>query len=74
MKNNDLSYFMDKERVLRVIWSTINVKGKVILDFGIGESTEILVKLGAKVIGVDNDIEKSLNILASAFPLLSAIF
>jgi len=41
-------YFDDRERVLREIWSSVNVKGKVVLDFGIDESTEILIKLGAE--------------------------
>ena len=70
MKNNDLSYFMDKERVFREILSTINVKGKVIVDFGIGESTEFLIKLGAKVIGVDNDIGKIVKYSRLNIPLI----
>jgi len=63
-------YFDDRERILREIWSTVNVKGKVVLDFGIGESTEILVKLRAKVIGVDNNIEKIVKYSSLGIPLI----
>jgi len=63
-------YFDDRERVLHEVWSTVNVKGKVVIDFGIGKSTEILVKLGAKVVGVDNNIEKIVKYSSLRVPLI----
>jgi 2-polyprenyl-3-methyl-5-hydroxy-6-metoxy-1,4-benzoquinol methylase len=40
------------------IWQSIKVKGLTVIDFGIGESTEKLAELGARVIVVDKDLEK----------------
>ncbi|MGC8903504.1 MAG: methyltransferase domain-containing protein [Fervidobacterium sp.] len=47
-----------KKRIENEIWSLVNVKDLTVIDFGIGESTERLVDLGAKVIAVDKDFEK----------------
>ncbi len=52
------SYLDDVERVQKEIWSCIDARGLVI-DVGIGESTERLAKLGIDVISIDRDAEKA---------------
>lgn len=59
------TYFEDMERVQEEIWRGINVKGKTVIDVGVGYSTKKLIELGARVVGVDNDLSKiasSMNI------------
>lgn len=55
-KDNISDYESEKNR--EEIWSSVNVKGLTVIDFGVGESTEKLIDLRAKVIAVDRDIEK----------------
>ncbi len=52
------TYLEDLERVRSEIWSLVDVKGKVVVDVGVGESTERLAELGAEVVGVDLDLSK----------------
>ena len=54
-QSQSISYEEDLERVKREIWSSIDVKGLLVVDFGVGESTRTLVEMGAHVIGVDVD-------------------
>lgn len=48
---------MDKQSV-NDIWSLTGIKGITVIDFGVGESTEKLVKLGAYVIAIDRNLDK----------------
>lgn len=52
---------MEQKKIEDKIWSSINVKNLRVIDFGIGEdavSTKKLIELGAKVIAIDNDMDK----------------
>jgi len=51
-------YRENERRVKEEVWSVTNVLRKVVLDVGIGESTAVLKHLGAKVVGVECDIDK----------------
>ena len=51
------SYLDDVERVQNEIWSRIGARGLVI-DVGVGESTERLAELGTEVISIDIDVER----------------
>ena len=64
------SYEADCERVAREIWSTVNVKNLLVIDFGVGDSTKKLVELGAKVVGVDISFEKLIEISHLGIPLM----
>jgi len=68
------TYFKDAERVQNEIWKDIDVRDKTVIDVGIGESTEKLVELGAKVIGVDNDFRKIMSYRKSGIPLILCDF
>lgn len=56
--NTLLEYEQEQRRVKSEIWSSVNVRGLTVIDFEIGESTLELVKLRARVIGIDNDLKK----------------
>ena len=58
VSKNYLDYIKEQEMVEKEIWSSIEVKGLMVIDFGVGESTKKLVELGARVIAVDKDKEK----------------
>lgn len=58
VSKNYFEYIKEQERVGKEVWSSIDVKDLIIIDFGVGESTRKLMDLGAKVIVVDRDIEK----------------
>ncbi len=51
-------YKKDQKRIEDEIWSLVNVRDSIVVDFGIGRSTEKLVSLGARVVAVDNDLRK----------------
>ena len=56
-----LDYEKEQKRIENEVWSSINVKNLRVIDFGIGEdavSTKKLIELGAKVIAIDNDMDK----------------
>mgnify|MGYP001083487843 CR=1 FL=1 len=54
-ENNISDY---KGKINKEFCSSINVKDLTVIDFGVGESTEMLINLGAKVMAVDRDVEK----------------
>ncbi len=62
------TYFKEKRRVESEIWSVVDVKGKRVIDVGTGESTKKLAKLGARVIGIDNDLLKVKDAKESGIP------
>ncbi len=68
------TYFKDAERVQEEIWMNINVRGKVVLDIGIGESTQKLTELGAKVVGVDTNLQKITNYKKLGIPIFVCDF
>ncbi len=63
-------YSEERRRIDREVWSFVEpiVKGKTVIDVGVGDSTKKLVKLGAITIGVDRDLQKLKE--ASGFPIL----
>ena len=56
-------YKKDQKRIEDEIWSLVNVRDSIVVDFGIGRSTEKLVSLGARVVAVDNDLRKNTEVL-----------
>jgi hypothetical protein len=55
------NYEIEQNEIEKRIWSLINWKNSVVIDFGIGKdaaSAKRSINAGAKVIVVDNDIEK----------------
>ncbi len=53
-----MRYRFDAERVQEEIWKDIEVRDKVVIDVGIGESTKKLIELGARVICVEKNLQK----------------
>jgi len=71
MQNNILDYEIEQKRVEKEIWSSIDVKNLTVIDFEIGDvSTKKLIDLGAKVVAVDNDMEKLKNYNNLGIPLI----
>ncbi|RLG78367.1 MAG: hypothetical protein DRO40_13870 [Thermoprotei archaeon] len=64
------NYWEEVERVQNEIWASINVKGVTVIDVGVGESTQQLVKLGANVIGIDIDVKKVERFLKLNIPMI----
>jgi len=58
------TYFEDVKRVQNEIWQDIDVRDKIVIDVGVGESTKKLIELGARVVVVENDPQriKELNV------------
>ena len=70
MQNNILDYEMEK-KVEKEIWSSNDVKNLTVIDFGIGDvSTKKLIYLGAKIIAVDNNMEKLKDYNNLGIPLI----
>jgi len=67
-------YLRDKERIDEEIWSLVDVKGKIVIDVGVGDSTKRLLELGAKVIGIDKDLNKLKDFRGSNIPLVLGDF
>lgn len=51
-------YLREENRIEKEIWSVIDVRGKTVIDVGVGESTRKLKELGATVIAVGSNPEK----------------
>ena len=51
-------YELEQRKVQETIWSHIDVENLTVIDFGVGESTQKLLELGARVIAIDKDKEK----------------
>ena len=70
MQNNILDYEMEK-KVEKEIWSSNDVKNLTVIDLGIGDvSTKKLIYLGAKIIAVDNNMEKLKDYNNLGIPLI----
>ena len=67
-------YLRDRERIDKEIWSFVDVKGKRVIDVGVGDSTKRLLELGARVIGIDISLNKLKSFRDSSIPLILGDF
>ena len=51
-------YLEDLRRVRNEVWSLVDFRGRVVVDVGVGESTEELARLGAEVVGLELEAER----------------
>ena len=63
-------YELEQRKVQEIIWSPIDVENLTVIDFGVGESTQKLLELGARVIAIDKDKEKLRKYVGSDMSLI----